>query len=94
MLLLTTLLALTIADLQPLPEDQRVQLSAKGFADSVRACVEALDASELYCGCVVRGFQMFLPHSDWNRLHGDATPHNMAVIAQVQRACRIAAPTD
>ena len=94
MFLLTMLLALTVADLQPLPEDQRVRLSAKGFADSVRACVEALDASELYCGCVVRGFQMFLPYSDWTRLHGDASPRNVDVIAQVQRACRIAAPTD
>ena len=88
--MLVLLLALTVADLQPLPEDQQVHLTPKEFAHSVQSCVDALDQSELFCGCVVRGFQMFLPRKDWQRVEGKLSPLNLEIIAQVQAACRTA----
>lgn len=93
MLVLATLLALTVADLEPLPADQQVHLNPTGFAKSVQSCVDSMDASELYCGCVVRGFQMFLPRKEWERVEGSGnlTTPSLEIIYQVQTACRAAA---
>ena len=86
--MLLLVLLLTVADLQPLPNDQRVQLSPNGFSRSVQSCVETMDATPLFCGCVVRGFEMFLPQSDWDRVQNDVAPSHVDVITQVVTACQ------
>lgn len=92
MLIFTTVLALSIADLQPLPDDQQVRLSAQAFDDSVQSCVQAMGAPASYCGCVVRGFEMFLPRSDWHRVESGKKARNLSIIAQVEMSCRHAMP--
>ena len=90
-LLLATLLALTVADLEPLPDNEQVQLTPKAFDESVQSCVQAMDAPALYCGCVVRGFEMFLPRSDWDRVHHGLKAQHTGIILQIEMACRAAA---
>lgn len=94
MLLLAALLALSVAELEPLPDDQQVHLNPQAFADSVQSCVDAMGASAAYCGCVVRGFEMFLPRSDWYRVQHGEKLQSLPIISQVEMSCHNATAAD
>lgn len=81
------LLFLTLVALEALPDDQQHHLRPDAYDKSVRSCMEALGESEQYCGCLVNGFQTFLPRDDWRRILSGLPAKNQSVITEIAMAC-------
>lgn len=84
-------IALLLVQLQALPNDQQTHLPPNGFNESLAACMDALDQSEKFCGCVLRGFELFMTKDDWYRLLHQEPLRDSNKVEQIELSCKRAA---